>query len=191
MTWHNCPSCSPTWWGFQSESKITTVSKRRGTGRRAWSGRRGGKEGLFFMYWNKKDEDEREKQEMRNFPKWSVHFHCPLLNTHNISTWAHNTNDCMHHVFVDTVKLTQEHSVWPAAGNHQVLEEVEEQLNTHYLHCQEYKYAWVDTAPPWMRVWQVLRLLACTACTRRTGSWESGISRISLGGIRGLSWDTL
>ena len=30
---------------------------------------------------------------------------CVHVYTHNISQWAHNTNDCMHHVFVDTSKV--------------------------------------------------------------------------------------
>ena len=62
---------------------------------------------------------------------------CVHLYTHNISTWANNTNGCMHHVFVDT--SWHKNILYGLAGNHKVLEEVEEQLNTHYLHCQEYK----------------------------------------------------
>ena len=52
-------------------------------------------------------EERREKKEMRDYPKNGL----SLSPTEH--TQPHNTNNCKHHVFVDTVKLTQEHSVWP------------------------------------------------------------------------------
>ena len=38
---------------------------------------------------------------------------CACIHTQQHKHVSYNTKGCMHHVFVDTVKLTQEHFVWP------------------------------------------------------------------------------